>query len=62
MALYLTFTDHSGPIHLIDKETGKEIEIAVQQIGRQFRIGITAPDSILILRDKLYKEEQGNVD
>ena len=49
---------NDGPLHIIDS-AGEHIEINLLQIkSHQIRYGITAPDSVSIYRDKLYRRIQ----
>ena len=47
-----------GPIHLIDKITGKHGTIDVVNVNsNRVRIAFGLPDNVTILRDKVYLED-----
>lgn len=56
--LILSQSVKDGPFHITIEPSGEYIQIDVLSVrGQQARIGITMPDNVTVLRDKLY---QGN--
>ena len=59
MALILSATTHSGPIHLFNEDTGQEILVEVVSVrGQQAKLSFTADKNISIQRDVVYQREQ----
>ena len=60
MPLQLTQSPTSGPVHL---QVGDiEILVDIMTIGsHQVKVSYTAPDDVVILRDKIYWEDQDDV-
>lgn len=60
MSLILSQSTVSGPVHIMVGDV--EILVDVASIGRhQVKLSYTAPDDVVILRDKLYWEDRDNV-
>ena len=54
--LVLTQTEYDGSIHLTIEPTGEHIEIKILGIkNKQIKWGLSAPNNVTILRDKLYQ-------
>lgn len=57
--LILSQSVKDGPFHITIEPSGEHIEIDILSIqGQQARVGLTMPDNVTVLRDKLYQDNE----